>query len=687
MAHHTKERKIFMIAVFLADGFEEMEAIVPVDILRRGGYAVNTVSIGDKTVTGAHGIKVEADMTADELDVEAVRLAVFPGGMPGTLNLDNSIVTDAVITSVTARGGRLAAICAAPSILGKRGLLEGKKAVCFPGFEKELKGATVVDTTVVTDGKITTARDAMAAYDFANELVRVLELEKNELSDAPAVEEEPKKVEMPDYSGYVLPNTELLAEAEDGKISESEICENGRIILDTLSAFGISAAIRSTVTGPRLTRYEIVPDEGVKIKSIIDLIDDVMLALSVEGIRIEAPIPGKSAIGIEVPNKTARLVRLREIIESESFIRSESKITAAIGSDISGAPVVANIAMLPHAIIAGSVGMGKSVCINGILTSIMYKARPDEVKFILIDPKKVEFSFYNDIPYLLMPVITDVRGAVGALGWCLSEIDRRYDLLERARARNIDKYNEAVEADGTIGEKLPKILIVIDELNDLMLQAKDPIEGYVMMISQKARAVGIHLIVSTQRPSVNVLTGLIKANIPSRISFRVSSYCDSRTVLERAGAEKLLSRGDMLYSAAGLIAPARVQCAYISEDEIEKVADYSINTAGKAVYDENILKEVERIAAATVKKAQHCEEQVSGTALYDKEFAEVVELTLQLGKISTSLIQRKLGFGYSKAAKFIDLMESLSIVSGPDGQKPREALITKEDWEKRISKI
>ncbi len=505
--------------------------------------------------------------------------------------------------------------------------------------------------------------------------------------------EEPKK-DKPDYSNFKFPSLEILkkgTEEEDDSIAE-EIEEYGEKLIDALDQFDVRASIKSVDRGPRITRYEIVPARGVRVSRVISLFDDIALNLAAEGIRMEAPIPGKSAIGVEIPNKHPSTVFLRDLLETDEFKNEKSKTLACIGKDVTGNPVFGDIAKMPHILIAGATGMGKSVCINSILISILYRARPDEVKFIMIDPKTVEFTMYNGIPHLLVPVVTDAKQAAGALMWAIDEMNRRYELMAKHEVRKLDSYNDLVRENPELGEPLPKIIIVIDELNDLMQQVRKPVEGLITNITQKARAAGIHMIIGTQRPSVDVITGVIKANIPSRISCKVTSLTDSRTILDQQGAEKLLDKGDVLFAPVGTPKPKRVQCAFVSDSEVEQVMRHLKSTVKGDVYDEEALAEMTR-AAQKCNKGKDDDDrdddegaEEGASYLSDKQFLEAVDLAIKSGKISTSLIQRKISIGYGKAAKFIDIMEDLGIVSEPNGQKPRDVLVTRDEWHEMLSR-
>ena len=512
-----------------------------------------------------------------------------------------------------------------------------------------------------------------------------------QMAIVPAEEVKPKKK---DYSDYVFPDINLLAREEslyDENIS-IETQENADKLIETLADFGVTASIKGVDRGPRITRYEVVPAKGVKVSQILNLQDDIALNLAAGDIRMEAPIPGKCAVGVEIPNKKSSIVRLRELLETAEFKYSKSKTLSCVGRDIAGQPVFGDLASMPHLLIAGATGMGKSVCINSLLISILYKARPDEVKFIMIDPKQVEFTMYNGIPHLLVPVVTDPKQAAGALSWAVDEMERRFDRLRPLCVRNIDAYNDKVTADPSLGEPMSKIIIVIDEFADLMLQVKDPVESLVMRIAQKARAAGIHLVIGTQRPSVNVITGVIKANVPSRISCKVMSNVDSKTILDIGGAEKLLDKGDSLYAPSGSPKPHRVQCAFVSDREVESIMNFLKQYGDGENYDSNVMADIDRAAQKCSKKGDRDRDDDDGNDgsgegyLNDRQFLEAVEVAVNARKISTSLIQRKLSIGYGKAAKFIDIMEDMGIVGEANGQRPREVLLTPDEWREKLAR-
>lgn len=519
--------------------------------------------------------------------------------------------------------------------------------------------------------------------------------EAEEYDPEPIPEPEPPKPKKPDYSNYKFPPIDILAPDEDEESvdCQAEMEENANKLIETLESFKVKASIKGVDRGPRITRYEIVPATGVKVSSIMSLQNDIALNLAAEGIRMEAPIPGKSAIGFELPNRKPSTVRLRSLLETDEFKNAKSKTVVCIGKDVTGCPEFGDIAKMPHLLIAGATGMGKSVCINSIMISMLYKARPDEVKFIMIDPKKVEFAMYNGIPHLLIPVVTDPKQAAGALMWAVEQMEKRYEMIEKLRVRNIDMYNDKISKDPSLGEPMPKIVVVIDELNELMLTVRDPVEGLIMSIAQKARAAGIHLIIGTQRPSVDVITGVIKANIPSRIACKVMSNTDSRTILDQKGAEDLLDKGDMLFSPVGKPKPTRVQGAFVSDGEVEEIMEFLKTQGGSENYDSDVLEEITRNAQKCNKKSSDAGDGDEGDGdegegyLNDQKFLDAVNVAVTTGKISTSLLQRKLSIGYGKAAKYVDIMEDMGIVSESNGQKARDVLITKDEWHEKLARI
>lgn len=499
---------------------------------------------------------------------------------------------------------------------------------------------------------------------------------------------------------YQYPSLELLRPGTNSVVDQEvqdEIARNSERLIDTLDSFHVTTHIVGTSRGPRITRYEIMPDKGVRINSITSRIDDISLNLATAGIRIEAPIPGMAAVGVEVPNRKPTLVRIRDLLSTDEFLNAKSKSTVALGADVTGRPVYADIAKMPHLLIAGATGMGKSVCINAILLSLLYKARPDEVKLILVDPKKVELGIYNNVPHLLVPVVTDPQAAAGSLIWAVGEMERRFELIEQAGVRDLKSYNAWVGQHPEKGQPLPKIIIIIDELNDLMMSARDAVEASICRIAQKARAAGMHLIIGTQRPSVDVITGLIKANIPSRIAFHVTSQVDSRTVLDFVGAEKLLDKGDMLAMLVGLPEAKRIQGSMVEDEEVEKVTTFLKENAaaGGFAYDSDIIdqiqQETEKYKASNNKHGEDdMDEPLDPDELdefwHESKFRKAVELAVRSGKISTSLIQRRMSLGYGKAAKYIDIMEQMGIVGPPDGQRPREVKIDEATFQEMVAR-
>lgn len=457
---------------------------------------------------------------------------------------------------------------------------------------------------------------------------------------------------------------------------DNSIKNNGEKLIDTLESFGVGAKIINVSNGPSITRYELQPDPGIKVSRIVRLADDIALNLASTGVRIEAPIPGKAAVGIEVPNKETRTVYLKEIIDTDEFKQHKSKLAFAVGMDVSGNVIVGDIEKMPHMLIAGATGSGKSVCINTLIMSILFKSSPDEVKLIMIDPKVVELSIYNGIPHLLIPVVTDPKKAAGALSWAVNEMENRYKLFAQNNVRDIRTYNKTMKKHKS--DLMPQIVIIIDELADLMMVASNDVEDYICRLAQKARAAGIHLVVATQRPSVDVITGLIKANIPSRIAFAVSSQVDSRTILDMVGAEKLLGRGDMLFFPMGQSKPTRVQGAFVTDAEIENMVDYLKESYGTAEYNDDVIAQIEQKADMKSNSSTNN----SSTANSDDELLnDAVDIILEHKQASISFLQRKLKIGYSRAARIIDSMEEMGIVSASEGSKPRDILITSDEWD------
>ena len=473
---------------------------------------------------------------------------------------------------------------------------------------------------------------------------------------------------------YEFPPIELLSEGE-GRVlkgGKKALTDTAAKLQKTLYSFGVSAKVENVSVGPAITRYEVKPAEGVRVSKIANLADDIALSLAAQSIRIEAPIPGKQAVGIEIPNKENEVVHLRDIIETEEFVNHKSKLALALGKNVAGEAVIADVAKMPHVLIAGSTGSGKSVCINTLITSILYKAKPNEVKLLMVDPKVVELSVYNGIPHLLIPVVTDPKKAAGALSWAVQEMVNRYSLFAEKGVRDIKGYNAAIEKEGGTG-KLPQIVIIIDELADLMMVAAKEVEDAICRLAQMARAAGMHLVIATQRPSVDVITGIIKANIPSRIAFAVSSQVDSRTILDTAGAEKLLGKGDMLFYPSGAPKPTRVQGSYVSDEEVEKIVDFLKFNGGEAKYNEDIMESIEKANSTDQELDKEANEDDADPLLMD-----AIDTVVEAGQASTSFIQRRFKVGYARAGRIIDQMEERGIISGYQGSKPREVLITKE---------
>ena len=500
------------------------------------------------------------------------------------------------------------------------------------------------------------------------------------LDDALLADEQPAEQEP--ENEYVFPTTDMLAAGNAHyHSSDEEVAANTEVLRQTLEDFHIKVKEISCSTGPTVTRYEIKPEAGVRVRAIANLVDDIALGLAKSGVRIEAPIPGKAAVGIEVPNDKPATVYLRNLLESPEFVNHKSKVAVCLGADVSGKPVVFDIEKMPHLLVAGATGMGKSVCINCLVMSLLYKARPDEVKLIMVDPKKVEFTMYRDIPHLYCPIVSDPKKAAGALASAVSEMERRFSLIEDVGVRNITGYNE-ITKDDPEKEYLPRIVIIIDELADLMMTAPDDVETCICRLAQKARAAGIHIIIGTQRPSVDVVTGLIKANIPSRIAFTVSSQVDSRTIIDVAGAEKLIGRGDMLYAPVGASKPLRVQGAFVSDGEVERVVTFVKTQNGAAKYNDSFTRQIEeeagKVGAGGKKGAGGADGDLGGDSDDDKLW-EAVEVVVTEGKASTSMLQRYLKVGYGRAAGLLDRMEELGFISAQDGNKPRRVLVTKAD--------
>ena len=527
--------------------------------------------------------------------------------------------------------------------------------------------------TKETKGKGLFKTEAMEPDVIENNLFKDVEEQKEEKKKAVLQLEHSQIVE---DDNYEYPPVELLSKPSKRSLKggAKALTDTATRLQKTLYSFGVSAKVENVSVGPAITRFELKPAEGVRVSKIANLADDIALNLAAETIRIEAPIPGKQAVGIEVPNKEKEAVHLREVLESEEFQNNKSKLTVALGKDVAGNIQLADIAKMPHVLIAGSTGSGKSVCINTIISSIIYNAKPSEVKLVMVDPKVVELSVYNGIPHLLIPVVTDPKKAAGALAWAVQEMDDRYNKFAQKGVRDLKGYNKAIEKEEGVG-KLPQIVIIVDELADLMMVAAKDVEEAICRLAQKARAAGMHLVIATQRPSVDVITGLIKANIPSRIAFAVSSQVDSRTILDSVGAEKLLGKGDMLFFPTGAPKPVRIQGAFISDKEVEKLVNF-VKANGETTYRDDITEYIE--------KANKTEKEIDEGALdvdeTDPLLNDAIETVIETGQASTSYIQRKFKVGYARAGRIIDQMEERGIISGYQGSKPREVLMTKERW-------
>ncbi|MFS0782239.1 DNA translocase FtsK [Bacillus sp. 1P06AnD] len=506
------------------------------------------------------------------------------------------------------------------------------------------------------------------------EITQDNEMAKNQKEEDQGDVHVPMNFSEMENSEYQLPSLSLLhsAKKSDQTREYKRIHENAAKLERTFTSFGVNAKVTQVHLGPAVTKYEVHPAVGVKVSKIVSLSDDIALALAAKGIRIEAPIPGKSAIGIEVPNSEVAMVSLREVLESNESMSNDSRLLIALGRDVAGEAVMAELNKMPHLLVAGATGSGKSVCINGIITSILTKAKPHEVKLMMIDPKMVELNMYNGIPHLLAPVVTDAKKASQALKKVVNEMERRYELFAHTGTRNIEGYNDYVKMQNNENDEkqplLPFIVVIVDELADLMMVASSDVEDAITRLAQMARAAGIHLIIATQRPSVDVITGVIKANIPSRIAFSVSSMTDSRTILDMGGAEKLLGRGDMLFLPVGASKPVRVQGAFLSDQEVEDVVNYVISQQ-KAQYQEDMIPDEPTEVAGEVE---------------DKVYDSAVQLVTEMGTASVSMLQRRFRIGYSRAARLIDEMEARGIVGPYEGSKPRTVLVSKDEYDQDV---
>ena len=543
-------------------------------------------------------------------------------------------------------------------------LVGGKLEDAFPENMPELKIAPDEEPVKQTkkQDKVTAQEARESAEEIANEIAQAME--------------EPKQV-------YEFPPIDLLRlPSRNGLDATGEMRDNTLRLQDTLASFKIEANIVNVTRGPSVTRYEVELEKGVRLNKLTNSADDIALSLGASGVRIAA-VPGKiSVVGIEVPNKAVTSVTLREVIDSAEFDKAKSHSSFAVGKDIGGNCIIGNVAKLPHMLIAGTTGSGKSVCMNSIIISLLYKASPDDVKLIMIDPKMVELGVYNDIPHLLIPVVTDPKKAAGSLQWAVVEMMRRYKAMSDANVRDLESYNGMVDSQQIDGDKLPQVVVIIDELADLMLVAAKEVEESICRIAQMGRAAGIHLIIATQRPSADVITGLMKANIPSRIAFAVASAMESRIILDTQGAEKLVGRGDMLYAPIGSGKPLRVQGCFVSEQEVEAVANH-VKSAYTSAYNQQIMEDIERKAAQTGNKTVTVSEPEpnSDESSYDELLPAAVDVILETNQASASMLQRRLKLGYSRASRIIDQMAELGLVGPYKGSKPRDVIITKEKWE------
>ena len=494
------------------------------------------------------------------------------------------------------------------------------------------------------------------------------------------VKEQPKKKveENKEKREYVFPPIELLSASKGAneKLVESELKSNCELLVNILKSFSVEVRVTGYSRGPSVTRYEIQPAIGVRINKITNLADDIALRLGAANVRI-SPIPNKSTLGVEVPNSNSSVVGMREIIESDEFKKQKSNLLVGLGKDVTGKTALCDISKMPHLLVAGTTGSGKSVCLNSMIMSILYRSTPDEVKFVMVDPKAVEFPVYNGIPHLLVPVVTDPRKAAGALGWAVIEMEKRYKILADHKVRGIEGYNEICKKNKEL-EPLPHIVIIIDEFADLMMVAGSEVETSVCRLAQKARAAGMHLVIATQRPSVDIFTGLIKSNIPSRIALSVASATDSRIIIDMLGAEKLLGKGDMLYMPLGSPKPNRIQGCFISDDEVKEVASFIVANSDENEYDQEVLCEIDRQAAEEDGKKSSMDDGDFGD--YDARINEAVEVVIDNGMASTSLLQRKLKLGYARAARIMDQLEERGIIGPHQGAKPREVLISRSEW-------
>lgn len=620
-------------------------------------------------------VPVEIDIPEDVLP--APETAPEPESEPEPVDMDTAIFNEVLERTRSKKS--------AAEIEAEKAFFEGAEKPAAPeavAAEPKVEEIKAETSGVSADSAAILDQLADAYLGRGNGEAESLSVERSDEGEIVSVEQVAIEIPKPEYK---FPPIDLLTEDKGSKAGDirGELHDNAAKLVRVLGSFNVKTKIVGVSRGPTITRYELLPEAGTRVRSIANLVDDIALNLATTGVRIEAPIPGKAAVGIEVPNKVAETVYLRSLIDTKEFSENASKISTALGKNVGGEPVFMDIKKMPHLLIAGATGMGKSVCINCLLVSMLYKASPDEVKLMLIDPKKVEFNIYNGLPHLLVPVVSDPKKAAGSLNWAVNEMERRFGLIEAVGVRDIASYNEITKNDPDY-EYMPQIVIVIDELADLMSTAPDDVETSIARLAAKARAAGMHLIIGTQRPSVDVITGVIKANIPSRIACTVASQVDSRTIIDRSGAENLIGRGDMLYSPVGASKPMRVQGAFVSDKEVDDVVSFikAQNLSSEDNKGDEIMKEIEAAAAMCGSKKGSGGATEGGGADGDGDplLRQALDVAFESGKVSTSLLQRRLSIGYGRAAKIIDRLEELGYVSAPEGQKPRQLLITKQEY-------
>jgi len=655
-----------MIAILIANGFEEIEALTVYDVLKRAECDVKLVGVNGGEAQGAHGISVKMDILAEEIKPEDISMLVLPGGMPGTTNLDEAPITDTLIDAAIKSGAHIAAICAAPMILGKRGLLTDAYATCYPGFEKHLLGARVIQRPVVTYGKITTSRGMGTALPFALELVRILCGDKVKTDLARGLIKEPSENDDCDYS-FVKPLESNPGRTEEERAHIDSLVAN---MLDALLHAKQYAYVRNVKLAPRYYAIKLVPIGKSRVKKITDVLLETFF-----DVRIVTSATGDKAISVEIPIKKFNVpaIKYQEIKTNPHFSLKDKPLNVPVGVNEDGETVFASLAELPHLIVGGATGMGKSVFVNTLIASLVENYTPDELRLILIDPKRVEFTSYNKSRHLAAPVITDTANAIKALQWAYDEVNRRYEAFSNASVRRISEYNKEAKSP------LPYIVIVIDELCDLMIQAKRAVEGLIVSIAQRSRAAGVHFVIATQRPTAQVLTGVIKANMYARVAFKTSSYSDSKAILDTAGAEALLNAGDMLYTTNSL-SKVRLQGVFISDSEMCEIMakDAAEEYDG---YAKAVMAEILDTAEENAEDEDGEDNSLNYREfLEDKCFIKAVRVALAEGKISTSLIQRRVNVGYGKAAMLLDAMEYYGIVDEPRGVKPREVIMTRGEW-------